>query len=334
MGKHWSREAVLDVARSFQPACVVAAAADWDVFSALASGPMTASRAASALGADVRAMTVLLDALGAMGLLDKERGEYRVPAGLCDILTESGRETVLPMLQHQANCLRRWAQLSRTVQTGRPPERAPSIRGAEADQAAFIGAMHSISGPLAEGLVAEIQAPPFRHLLDVGGGSGTWTMAFLRAQPDARATIFDLPEVIPMAERRIREAGLVDRVSFVPGDFYTDALPGGADRVWLSAIAHQNSRQQNRALFEKAYRALGGGGTVLIRDVVMNDSHTQPADGALFAINMLVATEGGGTYAYGEFRDDLEAAGFSGVSLIREDAWMNSVIRATKGRES
>lgn len=330
MTQHWTRKDVLDLARSFQPACVLAAAADWDVFTSLASASMTASATASALGADVRAMTAMLDALVAMELLSKQRDEYSVSADVTEILTNSGRETVLPMVQHQANCLRRWTQLSSVVLTGRPAECPPGVRGGYADQAAFINAMHTIAGPMAEQLVAEIQPGPFRHLLDIGGASGTWTIAFLQNRPHATATILDLPEVVPMAQKRIRETGLSDRVTLVPGDYYTDELPGGADFVWLSAIAHQNSRQQNRELFQKIHRVLPDGGRLMIRDIIMNSTHTHPPDGALFAINMLVGTEGGGTYAYDEYREDLERAGFLKPALIREDPWMDSVIQAKK----
>ncbi len=126
------------------------------------------------------------------------------------------------------------------------------------------------------------------------------------------------------------EAGLSDRVTFVPGDFYADPLPAGADFVWLSAIAHQNSREQNRELFGKIHAALDAGGSVIIRDIVMDESRTRPAGGAMFAINMLVGTEAGGTYTFEEYRADLEAAGFFDVKLLRRDEWMDSLIQARK----
>jgi len=327
----WTADKVLELGRSYQQSCVLAAAVDWDVFTHLAAEPRSAEALAAQLDADARAVTVLLDALTAMGLLHKQTDDrYRVPSDVTDLLTEAGSRSVLPMLRHQANCLRRWAQLSRVVQTGRPAECEPSIRGEAADQAAFIGAMHTVSGPVADAVIAEIELPAFRHVLDIGGASGTWTIALLRAVPGARATLFDLPEVIPMARDRLAAEGLAGRVTLVPGDFYTDELPAGADLAWLSAIAHQNSREQNRALFEKIRRALAPGGVLLIRDIVMDDTHTQPPGGAMFAVNMLVATEGGGTYSLAEYAEDLIAAGFRQPVLLRHDTWMNFIIRADK----
>ena len=322
MGRQWSPDDVLDMARSYRSACVVAAAVDLDVFSALSNGERTASTLATELGTDLRATAALLDALAAMELLEKQGAKYSVSPDVAEILTETHPRSVLPMVRHQANCLRRWVQLPHVVQSGQPADRTPSLRGEAADQAAFIGAMHNVSGPVADKLVAELGPPRFRHLLDIGGASGTWTIAFLRAIPDATATIFDLPDVIPMARKRITDAGLTERVTLSEGDFYTDTLPTGSDFVWLSAIVHQNSREQNRELYAKIHRALADQGTLMIRDVVMDNSRTHPAAGAMFAINMLVATEGGGTYTFDEFHEDLRVTGFVDVKLLCRDEFI------------
>jgi predicted O-methyltransferase YrrM len=234
------------------------------------------------------------------------------------------------MAQHQANCLRRWSQLAKVIQTGKPAVRVPSVRGEQGDADSFILAMHDLNSRTADKLVRRIRPLPFNRLLDVGGASGTWTIAFLKACPTATATIFDLPHVIPMAQKRLTAAGLRERVSFVAGDFYKNSLPTGADLAWISAIVHQNSRQQNRALFQKVYRALNRGGHIAIRDIVMAASRTEPVSGALFAVNMLAATDGGGTFTFDELREDLQAAGFTGVRLALRDEGMNSVIVARK----
>ena len=252
---------------------------------------------------------------------------------MAGLLTEKSANNVLPMVCHMANCLRRWAQLSEVTQTGKAAECGSSIRGQAADQADFIGAMHNISGSVAAEVIDKLQPLKFGHLLDIGGASGTWTIEFLRAVPEAKATLFDLPSVIPMARQRIAEAGLGDRVTLVGGDYYTDDLPDGADMAWLGAICHQNSREQNCALFAGIHKALRDGGVVVIRDVVMDPSHTSPKGGALFAINMLVATEGGGTYTFDEYRQDLCQAGFGEVVLVHQDEFMNSLIRAKKAQK-
>jgi len=331
MAKQWTSRQVMDVARSFQPASVLTAAADLDVFSRLHEKPSTAQALAGELGTDPRATRILLDALAALEFLTKQGSDYSVPEDVAMLLTEKSADSVLPMVRHLANCLRRWAQLSFVTQTGRPAECGPSIRGEPADRASFIGGMHNICEPIAAEVVKKLRPLKFGHLLDIGSASGTWAIALLRAVPEAKATLFDLPSVMAMAEQRIAEAGLGDRVTLVAGDFYTDDLPDGADLAWLGAICHQNSRKQNRALFAKVHRALKGGGVAVIRDVVMDPSRAQPEWGALFAVNMLVATEGGGTYTFDEYRQDLCEVGFERVRLVHRDEFMSSLIRAEKG---
>ncbi len=330
MTKQWTAQEVLDFSRTYQPACVLTAAAALDVFTRLHAKPMTAGALAGELATDSRATTILLDALVALQFLSKQSEEYSVPEDVAEQLSEQSADNVLPMVRHIGNCLSRWAQLPKVIKTGKCAETGPSIRGAEADREAFIGGMNIISRPIAAGVIDKIQPVRFRHMLDVGGGPGTWSIAFLRAAPQARVTLFDLPEVIPIAERQFAKAGLTDRVTFVDGDYYTDALPEGADLIWLGAICHQNSRQQNRDLFSKVHTALADGGVAIIRDVVMDPSHTSPAGGALFAINMLVGTEAGGTYTFDEYSEDLCAAGFTDVELLHRDEFMSSLIQASK----
>jgi SAM-dependent methyltransferase len=166
--------------------------------------------------------------------------------------------------------------------------------------------------------------------LDVGGASGTWSLAFLRALPGATATIFDLPDAIEQARERLTGTEFERRVTLVAGDFYLDELPGGADFAWVSAICHQHSRRHNRELFAKVYKALAPGGRIALRDMVMEPDHVSPREGALFAINMLVETDSGGTFTLAEYAEDLQAAGFENPQLAVKHEAMNSVVVASK----
>lgn len=331
MPREWTFDEVYDVMKGYQSACLLAAAAELDLFSALQE-PLTASDLAQRRQLDPRAVTMLSDALVALDLLKKQSDRYVCPESIRSLLAGHGPGSILAMAQHQANCQRRWTNLAAVIKSGQPADRVASIRGEVQDQAAFIEAMDNIASQHAAALIEELPPISFEHLLDLGGASGTWTIAFLKRHPGARATLFDLPHVLPLAEKRLTEAGLRDRVQLVAGDFLVDPLPTGADLAWVSAIIHQNSRSQNRQMFGALAEALCESGTILIRDVVMNESKTAPVHGALFAIHMLVATEGGGTYTYDEVRQDLEASGFSEARLCRDDDGMNAIISASKRR--
>jgi len=330
MSREWTCEQILELSRAYQASCVLAAAAELDLFAHLAPAAVTAQTLADRLGCDLRGIRALLDAMAALELVEKNGQSYRLAPFAAACLLGGREGSVLPMIQHQANCLRRWVQLPQVVKTGRPATRQPSLRGELADREAFLEAMDCNSRPLTGPVLAALEPLAFSHLLDVGGATGTWTIAFLRAAPGAIATLFDLPEAIPLARRRLAAEGLLHRVRLVGGDFYVDDLPGGADFAWLGAIVHQNSRQQNRDLFRKVWTALSPGGKLVIRDVLMDDSHTRPVAGALFAINMLVSTEAGATFSFAELREDLEVAGLTDVTLVRQGAFMDSLVAAAR----
>lgn len=321
--------AVLGIARAFMESRVLLTAVELDLFTLLAGSARSAVEVANRLGSDLRATTVLLDALAAMELLEKTGDRYRASAEAGALLAEEGAGSVLPMARHAAHLWTRWGQLTEIVRHGLTEELAPAARSDEALRA-FIGAMHVIGAPQAEVVIASIDLTGVRRVIDVGGASGTYAMAFLRREPRLRATVFDLPPVIELARERLGAEGLLDRVDLVAGDFYRDELPAGHDLAWLSAIIHQNSPEENRQLYARIHRALVPGGRVVIRDHVMSPTRTAPRGGALFAVNMLVATPGGGTYTLDEIRGDLESAGFTRVELLHPDERMNGLVTATR----
>jgi SAM-dependent methyltransferase len=330
MPQEWTAESLRELGFSYMPSAVLLAAAELDIFTLLASEPMGAERLATTLDADLRGTTILADALVTMGLLVKSDGEYSLAAGTVDALTPDGAVSQLPFMQHHANSLRAWSQLAEVVKTGRPAEVGPSIRGAEADHLAYQEIM-DVNARQAPAVIAALGGLDFHHLLDVGCGPGSWGIALLRAVPGSRATLYDLPDVLPITRRHVEEAGLIDRVDFVSGDYRIDpALPSGVDLVWISAVAHQNSREENRELISKAHAALRPGGHLMMRDIVMNDAHTEPFFGAMFAVTMLVRTRAGCTYSFEELGQDVEAGGFEAPELFRHEGAMDSVLRARR----
>jgi predicted methyltransferase len=218
------------------------------------------------------------------------------------------------------------------VEKGAGGERKP-VKPMDVDsRRAFIGAMHAIGRTLSDEIAASVDAGGFRKLMDVGGGSGTYTIAFLKRNPRLRAVLFDLGEVVQMARERIESEGCADRVEIVSGDFYRDELPKGCDLALLSAIIHQNGPRQNFELYSKIFRALDPGGMLIIRDHIMDESRTKPPEGTLFAINMLVNTRSGGTYTFGEVERSLKEAGFADVRMVRSGEKMDCLVVASKPR--
>jgi predicted O-methyltransferase YrrM len=317
-----STEGLLALARGFQESRVLLTGAELDLFTLLSKEGLAAAEIARRLGADPRALAIVLDALVAMELLEKREGRYRT-APEAAALSSDAPDSVLPMLLHSAALWHRWSELTRKVGGTPLPERPPaeSLR-------AFIGAMHVVASPQADRIAAAAGIGGARRLLDVGGGPGTYTIAFLRAEPALSATLFDRPAVVEIARERIARAGLSGRTAFVAGDFETDELPGGHDFAWISAIIHQNDPAQNDALFSRILRALVPGGRLVVRDHVMEPGRTAPRAGALFAVNMLVGTAGGGTYTFDEIAAGLGRAGFGRIRLLAGGERMDGLVEA------
>jgi len=319
---------ILQLAQSFMESRILHAAAEIDVFTLLQNTPLTADAIAKKIGGDVRALSSLLDAVSAMGLLVKHGQTYYCDRCVARFVAADSPATVLPMVLHMSYLWERWSRLA-DIAKGMPAAEFDFSRHDE-DLRAFIGAMHSIGAPLAQQIVASIETGNATSLLDVGGGSGTYTIAFLRAVPGMTATLFDLPDVIQMARERLESEGMIDRVTLIPGSYDDDELPQGHDLALLSAIIHSNSLDGNLELYRKVFRALKPGGRILIRDHVMEPDRTRPRDGAVFAINMLVGTSGGGCYTYEEIQTGLLQAGFAGIRLIRQGEHMDAVVEGFK----
>jgi SAM-dependent methyltransferase len=280
---------------------------------------------------DLRAITILLDALVALGFLAKGDGLYSCPSGVAACLSKDSPTSALPMVLHTASLWRKWSKLTDVALHGGPAEEIPSGLFAREDElAAFIGAMHVVGAPLARRITDLFGAKGARNMLDIGGATGTYAQAFVEANPGARATVFDQPPVIELARKRLDAEGMLDRIDLAAGDFYTDEFPGGFDLALLSAIIHQNSHAQNIDLYRKVLRALIPGGRLVIRDHVLSPDRTQPVGGAVFAVNMLVATSAGNNYTLDEMVDGLTEAGFHNIALINEDQRMDGIVEAFK----
>jgi len=328
MASENSPETILKLAQGFMECKIFHTAAELNLFTLLEQTPMSAGEVAAKISGNARALAVLLDALTAMGLLEKRGQLYRCENEISRMLSERSQETILPMVLHMASLWKRWSRLTDIAKGGGVTDDEFNFVRDTEELRAFIGAMHSIGAPMAQRIAEAVSPGTSRSLLDVGGGSGTYTIAFLRAVPNLRATLFDLPEVIEMARERLRKEDLLDRVSLVAGSYYLQEFPEGHDLALISAIIHSNSLEENLELYRKVFRALKPGGRILIRDHVMNPDRSWPRDGAVFAINMLVGTAGGGTYTFEEIEAGLRQAGFGRIRLLKQGEHMDAVVEA------
>lgn len=295
-----------DRIRAFQESRAILTALELDLFTAVGDGA-AAEAVAARIQTAVRATEMLLNALTAMGLLVKREGVFRNSPVTARSFCAGSPADVRPALLHTAHLWARWSTLTDCVRAG-----AAAARPAAGEDwtEAFIAAMHRNASERAPQVVRAVGAATVRRMLDVGGGSGAYSIAFAQANPALHSDILDLASVAPIAQRHIDAAGVSRRVAVRAGDLRTDPLGEGYDLVFVSAICHMLSPEENQDLLRRCHAALASGGRLVIQDFILNPDKTAPKWGALFALNMLVGTPAGSSYSEPEYAEWLAAAGF------------------------
>ena len=301
-----------EISRAFMESRTLLTAAELDIFPELTT-PSSAADVAARLGLAPRATESLLNALVAMEIIDKGNGVFSLTDDARRLLTNSSPESILGPMRHSAHLWKRWDKLTEAVRAGTSIYREP--RSAD-DTESFIAAMHHNATARAETVIPSLDLGSVRSVLDVGGGSGAYSIAFARANPQIRSTVFDMPDVVRIADRHIREAGVEDRVTTRAGDMTTDEFGSGYDLVFLSAICHMFGPERNTEILRKAANALAPGGRVIVQDFVLDDDKTTPRHGVVFALHMLVATREGSTYSGNEYCSWMREAGLVDARVV------------------
>lgn len=304
---------VNEMIRGFMPSRAVLTALELDIFTALGEGG-TAAEVAGKVRADARATEMLLNALVSLKLLQKTDGRFSNSALSRRYFVEGSRDNARPGLLHIANLWHRWSTLTAAVRAGTAVESGG--RDAQGTES-FIAAMDRNARERAPHVLRAVGAEGVKRMLDLGGGSGAYSIAFAQANPQLRAEILDVAEVLPLTQQYLRRAGVADRVSTRARDMLTATLDSGYDLVLLSAICHMFSPEENQRLFARACQALASKGRLVVQDFILDPDKTGPSFAALFSLNMLVGTRAGSDYSEPEYAEWLRQAGFAEVRRVR-----------------
>jgi 3-hydroxy-5-methyl-1-naphthoate 3-O-methyltransferase len=316
---------ISELIRGFMPSRAVLTALELDVFTAVGEGG-TAEQIAAKIRTNARATGILLNALASLKLLEKREGVYTNTPLSARFFVEGTPDSARTAQLHIANIWKSWSTLSDAVRAGT----SVAPRGDGDSVAPFIAAMDHNARGRARAVLQAAGIDGARRMLDLGGGSGAYSIAFAKAAPTLRVDIVDLPEVVPITQEHIRKAGLADRISTRAGDMLTIPVESGRyDLVLLSAICHMYSPEENRQLFRRAYDTLAPEGRLVVADFILEADKTAPRFGALFALNMLVNTRAGASYSEPEYETWLKEAGFADAKRVRIPGPVNLMI-ATK----
>jgi SAM-dependent methyltransferase len=316
---------IREFAALYQKSRILLSAFELDIFTSIENSGSTAGQVAGSLNLDDRACERLMNALVSLGFLSKKGGLFFNTGDSFAFLSRKSPE-YLGGLMHSNHLWKTWSNLTQVVRSGESANPAEiNVRGEEW-LFPFINAMHDRAKKQAPQQLSGIDLSDTGSILDVGGGSGAYLMAFLSRKPEAAGAIFDLPSVVPITKEFIEKEGFAGKIRIFAGDYTRDQLPGGFDLVFLSAVIHSNPLETNRDLIKKCYRSLNNNGMIIIQDWIMNNERTLPVSGAIFAINMLVGTEGGDCFTEGEVSGMLTDAGFKNISRTEFESGLSQMV--------
>jgi SAM-dependent methyltransferase len=303
---------IREMATAFQKSRILLSAFELDLFTNIEESGVSAEELSAKLHLNDHACERLLNALVSLNFLTKKGDRFLNTPESFYFLSKKGPH-YQGGLMHTNHLWNTWSHLTEVVITGEAAHSQEiNVRGEDWLEA-FITAMHDRAVKQAPQQITSINLSGIKTLLDVGGGSGAFSMEFIRQNPEIQPTVFDLPNVVPITEKFIEKEGYTGKIKTFKGDYTTDELPAGFDLVFLSAIIHSYSLETNRDLIHKCYKALNPGGKIVIQDWIMNHDRTQPTAGAIFAINMLVGTESGDCFTEPEVAEMLTSAGFHNI---------------------
>ena len=291
-----------------------------DVFSLLDGQGRSAAELAKQLGADTRALELLLNALVAIRLLAKNETVYANTLVAQTHLVKHGPQYVGHLLLLHDAEWDNWGKLEEAIKTGRSPVSRHVFETDPALGANVLSVLHRIGQQSGPDLAKRLGLGQARTILDLGGGAGTNAIAFCRVYPTLSATVFDLATTLPLTERTVKEAGLEGRIALKSGDFNRDSLGGPYDVVLMSDILHYQNLATNAALVKKIHAHLNPGGRLVIKDRFLDASGTSPAWTAAFAVHILVNTEQGGCYRTAEAMRWMHDGGYTSVEEIERTA--------------
>lgn len=319
---------IMQVGMGFWPSKTLLSAVELELFTKLGSDSMTGEQLRERLGLHERGVYDFLDTLVALGLLDRDgegpEARYRNTADGAVFLDKSSPAYVGGILEMaNARLYRFWGDLTEALQTGKPQNEVkhtgkPMFEELYSDPARleqFMGAMAGISLGNFQALADKFDFSRYETVCDVGGATGQLCTILAARHPHLRCTSYDLPVVVPIAEKAIAAAGLSDRVSAAAGDFFADPLPS-ADVITMGLILHDWNLEGKMHLIRSVYDALPDGGAFIVIENLIDDARRENAFGLMMSLNMLIEFGDAFDYTGADFAGWCREAGFRETEIL------------------
>lgn len=313
-------EEISDVAFGFMGSKALFAALHHGVFDTLAKGAMTAEEAAEATGLHTERVRTLLTALAALGIVSSAQGRFANSPAAESFLVKGAKydfgDYLRLQIDRQMYGLLDQIELALANKLPEDATRSYAEWFSDPDQARLYSeSQHAGSLGPARGLARSLDLSSARRLLDVGGGTGAFSITLCEANPDLHATIVEFPNVAVLGEEYVAAAGLSDRVAYIRGDALRSDWPVGQDAILMSYLFSGVPGEFHEALITRAFRHLAPGGRLLIHDFVVETGRNGPKLAALWQLQHTAFTPKARSLDDGWLASRISEAGFSSVSV-------------------
>jgi O-methyltransferase/methyltransferase family protein len=318
VGDQPTPEHIMQIGFGFWASKALLSAVEMGVFTELAKRPEGLEELTGRLGLHARSSRDFLDALVALGFLERRDGTYSNTRDT-DLFLDKHKTSyiggILEMINHRS--YGHWGNLTEGLRTGLSQSElkgggAPVFETIYADPARlreFLKAMTGVSRGANLAIAAKFPWAQYKTVVDAGPAQGDLLTQVLLKNQHLHGVGFDLPEVGPIFEEYVETHGLASRLRFQAGSFFTDALPK-TGVIMMGHILHDWNLEQKRMLIRKAFDALPEGGALLAYDAIIDDDRSKNAFGLMMSLHMMIETYGGFDYTGADCQGWMRDAGF------------------------
>lgn len=305
-------DAIMKVALGFMASKLLFVANEIGLFEKLANGPATLDELEDKTSVPQRTLRIVADAMVSLGFVERQENQYRNAEATAAFLSGPTGTGLRPLLRFWNRLsYPAWGGLEEAVRSGEKPAGLRNF--SEEEQQIYSAGVEAFTGPTAAALATSYDFSPHRRLLDLGGGTGSFLIAVLRRYPGLAGTLFDIPNVGPVARRRLAREAEGSRIEIVEGNFFKDPLPEGHDLVIIASVMHLFVPARNVELLRRTRQHVPNGARLLLVDLWTDATHTQPPEAPLMAGEFLIHAGEGDVYSEEEAAHWLRQTGWQQI---------------------
>jgi 3-hydroxy-5-methyl-1-naphthoate 3-O-methyltransferase len=304
---------IMEMVWDFARPMLAEAALHLGVFDAMNEGAKTIAQISEKTQASSRGISALLDGLVGIGLISRKGDKFVMAADTAAFLVHGKPAFMGGLMKHVSRqIIGGWMNLTESVRTGKPTQSVNQEEVGSEFFGKFVEDIFNMSfasaSAGAEALLSKKNGDV--SVLDIAAGSGVWGIAMAKQRPHVRVTAVDWPAVIPVTRRVAEKHGVGGQFNYVEGDILQANFGSGHHVATLGHILHSEGEARSRQLLKRVHEAMAPGGTIIIGEFVVDEGRREASIPLIFAVNMLVNTEEGGTYTFKQIASWLKEAGF------------------------